>query len=75
MTRKRKDRVIRTQDSLEVSGNNGGSYVRLTVDEENTVLMEVGYDCVVTINRRVLVTDLARVLTAADESLEFKELS
>lgn len=72
MISKRKDRAIKTQDSLEVSGNNGGSYVKITTDEENIVLLEVGHDCIMTMKRKVLVTDLARVLTDAQDSLEFE---
>lgn len=51
--------------TLEVEGNNGGSYVRVTEVREGMVRLEVGETCVVTVDQEISVAALAAILTHA----------
>ena len=53
--------------SLEVQGNRGGSYIRLTEIREGMVHIEVGETCVRTIDQEISVAALAAILTWASD--------
>lgn len=53
--------------SIEVTGNNGGSYVRLTEVGRGMAEIEVGETCVVTVNQKISVSALAAILTSAKD--------
>ena len=51
-------------DSLEVEGNNGGSYIRLgRADQDGFCTLEVGETCIRTISCTISVVALAAILT------------
>ncbi len=51
-------------ERLEVEGNNGGSYIRITtVEQEGFCHLEVGETCVQTLSRVVSVAALAALIT------------
>jgi len=48
---------------IEIQGNRGGSYVRISVISEGMVHLSVGESCVTTIDQEISVAALAAVLT------------
>ncbi len=54
--------------SLEVEGNNGGSYVRIErEDNSGDVFLEVGESCVRTVSQKISVVALAGFVTRAKD--------
>lgn len=50
-------------DSINVEGNNGGSYIFIEATSEGMVRLEVGETCIKTVDMEISVTGLACILT------------